>query len=243
MENVISRMYSAAWVRANRDGFATLFRCAIMTALMLCGCDRAPQAPRQPATTAVKTPATPSDVIHEILRVRKASQYSGLRELVLSDHVDDVTRTLVAVDDFLAANQALCELIRQQVGPGVSARVDQAHLADHLDVFSRYVDLIGEETTGENAIVRFTIDGKLPAKNAELRRIDGRWRYDPGGGYSPELVAAFEKMTEGLRALVAEFRAGTIDVSAFRANPDRLVDEVRLRLMPGVRLLPVKPRE
>ncbi|MBL8877483.1 MAG: hypothetical protein JNG88_00050 [Phycisphaerales bacterium] len=215
--------------------------CAAGVTLALIGCDRTSPNRPQTAGAMVRSPATPSDVIREILRVRHASQYSALSDLVLADRADDVTRTLVAVDDFLAANQALCELIRGQVGPGVSARVDQSHLADHLDVFSRYVELIGEEITGDRAVVRFTIDGKLPAKSAELWRIEARWRYDPGAGYSTELVAAFEKMTEGLRGLASEFRAGTADVAAFRDNPDKLVDEVRLRLAPGVRLFPAKP--
>lgn len=207
-------------------------------AIIPTACDRSPSMPDKPTTAGANTPSTPSDVIREILKTRKSAQYSALRELVLPDRAEPITRTLLAVDDFLAANQKLCDQIRERVGPGVSARVDQSHLADHLDVFSRYVDLIGEVVDGDSAIVRFTIDGKLPAKSAQLLRIDGRWRYDPGPGYSAGLVAAFEKMTEGLRQLADELRSGALNVDPFRENPDRLLEEVRLRLLPGVKMLP-----
>lgn len=206
-------------------------------ALIAGSCDRAPQP--FPAPAAPRSTGSPTEVIREILRVRAAAKYAALRELVLTDRAEDVTRTLLVVDDFLAANRMLCDQIREKVGPGVSARVDQSHLADHLDVFSRYVELIGEEIEGDDAVVRFMIDGKLPARSARLRRVAGGWRYDPGSGYSDDLIRAFETMTSGLRQLADELRSGTADVAAFRENPDRLVEEVRLRMLPGVKLLPV----
>lgn len=212
-----------------------LTRCGIAW-LLVAGCDRPPQPTE--GRSSISPSASPAQVIREILRVRAAAKYADLRELVLANRTEDVTRTLLAVDDFLAANRMLCDQIRAKVGPGVSARVDQSHLADHLDVFSRYVELIGEEIQGDTAVVRFTIDGKLPARAARLRLVESGWRYDPGPGYSADLIRAFESMTLGLRQLADELRAGTADIATFQANPDRLVEEVRLRMLPGVRILP-----
>ena len=90
---------------------------------------------------------------------------------------------------------------------------------------------------GDAATVAFTIDQRVPVRQARLRRVGGVWLYDPGGGYSPNLPQAFISMARGLRRGREEIAAGAIPAAALRDDPDRLMQEVRLKLVDGVRLL------
>jgi len=147
----------------------------------------------------------------------------------------------VAVDDFLAANRALCEQIRTQIGVGLAGSIDQSHLSENLGVFSRYVTLLDEIVDGDHAVVTFMVDDRLPSRKAELVRIDGVWRYDPGPGYHPALPRAFHRMARGLRQVSDELGTGRLSVADVRNDPDLLLDEVRVRLIPGVQMLPAPP--
>ncbi len=161
-----------------------------------------------------------------------------MEALIVPDHAKEVTRMLVAVDDFLAANDALCRYVREHVALGISLTIDQSELAARLDIFSRYVDLLSETIDGDQAVVVFQVDRDLPLKRAILHRIDGRWRYDPGPGYREEIPRAFASMAAGLRRVHDDLRSGRLPLAELKQDPARLGDEVRLRLSPGVRMLP-----
>ena len=74
-------------------------------------------------------------------------------------------------------------------------------------------------------------------KRAELRRIGDTWRYDPGPGYDPELPRAFHRMARGLRQALQEIKSGRLSPQMLRDDPDLLVKEVEVRLLPGVKML------
>jgi hypothetical protein len=164
-----------------------------------------------------------------------------MRELTVPEHAHDVVTTLAAVDDFLSANDQLCEFVRSEVGLGVADAIDQGQLAYHLDVFSRSVELLDQSTDGDEAQVSFLVDEQLPARHAKLRRLGGRWRYDPGSGEFTKLGEAFERMAYGLQQVLDGLRRGQLSAERLRQNPQELIDEVRIRLLPGVKLLPQGP--
>ncbi len=205
----------------------------LLAPLVLCcaACDRA--AP--PSAAAARTPRA---TIELILASRDAGSYQTLNELIVAERVHEVVKTLLAVDEFLHANKSLCDYVRETFAVGLSQSIDQSHWGAHLDVFSRYVELVDQRIQGETATVTFTVDGQVPVHRARLVRVDGAWRYDPGSGYDPQLPAAFERMARGLRQVLDDLKSGRLSAEAIRAEPQRLVEEVRVRLQPGIKMLP-----
>jgi hypothetical protein len=153
----------------------------------------------------------------------------------------EVVKTLMAVDEFLRANRTLCDYVRDEFALGLSQSIDQSQWGAHLSIFSRYVELVDERIEGGTATVSFTVDAQLPVQHARLVRSDGMWRYDPGDGYDPRLPAAFQRMARGLRQVLDDLREGRLPAEAVRADPQKLVEEVRVRLVPGIKMLPEPP--
>jgi hypothetical protein len=206
-------------------------------AFVLCavgGCSRAPDAGQ-------KAPPSPRETVAQLAKARDNRQYQVMRGLIVPERAQEVISTLTGVDDFLAANEQLCDLVRAQIGVGVADAIDQSQLAYYLDIFSHGVSLLDESIDGDTAQVSFLVDERLPARHAQLRLVAGRWRYDPGEGEFAQLSAAFERMAYGLRQVLDGLHRGQLSAERFRQNPDELINEVRIRLLPGVKLLPQGP--
>jgi hypothetical protein len=212
---------------------AVLVGAAGLTLCVSCG-----RAPGAAAGGAGSESPGPKATLERIMSLRKSGAYAKMEELIVPQRRHEVSRTLVAVDDFLHANAEICRYVREHVALGAAQAMDQSGLAASLDIFSPFVELLHERVEGDRATVAFQVDRRLPLKRAELRRVDGRWLYDPGPGYRPEIPLAFSRMARGLRQVLADLRSGRLPVEELRANPDRLLEEVRLRLAPGARMLP-----
>ncbi len=196
-------------------------------------CSRAP--------TATRPPLSPRAAIARLIEAHQASDHERLRALIVPGRVTDVVNTLMAVSEFLNANRRLVEVVRQDVGLGLADTIDQSWRAYYLDVFSKYVELLDESITGDSATVSFMVDGQLPARQTQLRLIEGTWRYDPGLGDYARLAEAYQRMARGLRLVTEDISGGRLSIQDLRDNPDRLVEEVRVRLLPGVQMLPQPP--
>ena len=208
--------------------------------LWCAGCERS--AEQHSDARGAAAPATsPRATIEQLIAARESGLYQAMSELIMPGRVHEVVRTLMAVDEFLHANRALCNHVRDEITLGLSQSIDQSHWGDHLDVFSRYVELIDQQITGDTATVSFTVDGRLPVQHARLLPVEGVWRYDPGPGYDPQLPAAFRRMARGLRQVLDDLKSGRLSSDVIRSNPERLIEEVRVRLLPGVKMLPAPP--
>jgi hypothetical protein len=204
------------------------------------GCSRPPSG-QNPQAGSRRPPVSPKETVARLIRAREANDYHGMTPLIVPERAADVVNTLVAVDDFLNASQQLCDLVRREVGLGLAETIDQSGRAQYLDIFSKYVELLDETSTGKTATVSFTVDGQLPARETRLRLVDGTWRYDPGPGDYKRLAEAHQRMARGLRQTIDEIRGGRLSPQELRDQPEKLVEEVRVRLLPGVQLLPAPP--
>ncbi len=157
--------------------------------------------------------------------------------LIVGNRGGHVTSLLTAVDAFLGANRQLRTYLRDEVGFRLGEIVDYSALAKHLDIFSEHVTLYDVRIENARAFVSYTVDHQLPAREAELVRVDGTWRYDPGTGFHPELPRAFREMAKGLRRVEEDLRSGLISPDRARQDPEAFAEEVAVRLRPGVRLL------
>ncbi len=162
-------------------------------------------------------------------------------ELIVPGRMHEVVKTLMAVDEFLRVNRTLCDYVRDEFALGLAQSIDQSQWGAHLDIFSHYVELVDERIEGDTATVSFTVDERLPVQRARLVRVAGVWCYDPGDGYDSRLPAAFQRMAGGLRQVFDDLKEGRLPADAIRADPQRLTEEVRVRLLPGIRLLPAGP--
>jgi hypothetical protein len=208
-----------------------------VAAVWCASCERSPG--RSPAVASATAPErTPLQTIEQLIAARESGRYQPISDLVVPQHASEVVRTLMAVDEFLQANEVLCDYVRDRFTLGLSESIDQSRWGAHLDVFSRYVELIDQRIDGEVATVAFTVDRRVPIQRARLVWIDDGWRYDPGPGYDPQLPAAFERMARGLRRVLDDLKSGRISAESVRSDPRSLIEEVRVRLLPGVKMLP-----
>lgn len=184
----------------------------------------------------------PRQVVERLIQARAAGASRQIEALVVPGAAPSVLATLAAVDEFLSINRSLCDHVRRHVTPGLAAVIDQSRLGDNLDIFSAHVEILSERIDGEQAEVSFLVGGQIPARHARLVRTNEGWRYDPGEGYDPALPAAFRRMADGLRIVLEDLKSGRLPAEELRRNPQRLIEEVRLRLMPGVKMLPAATR-
>ncbi len=203
-------------------------------AALLAGCTRTPDPSGQPTS---RPACGPRQTLLRLMELRGQRQYTDLRLLVVPDRGSEVVATLLAVDDFLDANRRLCEWIRDNVGIGLAETIDQSDLGDALGLFARHVALLDESQDRDEAAVSYVVDTHLPAGRARLRLINYTWRYDPEGGYSDELPAAFHELARGLDHVLTELRTGVLPTEGLHDDPARLVERVRGHLAPGVKLL------
>jgi hypothetical protein len=183
----------------------------------------------------------PRAVLEELIAARASGDQAAIAARVHPDQSAGLVRVVLAVDELLAANTRLMELVRSRIGPGLAASIDQGHLADYLDILSRHVELLDERISGDEATVAFVVSGRLPTRRARLVRLDGQWRYDPGEDHPPALPAALREMARGLRQVCTALESGQLDPAAVRERPELLLEEVRRRLKPGVEMLPPPP--
>lgn len=207
----------------------------------LWGCARSPTPPASPSDAA----ETPKAVVQRLLNCRSRHQYHDLSALVIADRGAEVVSLLMAVDDFQGANGRLCAWLRSHVGLGLSQTIDQSYVlddladyaGDDLGVFSRRVTLLDEAVIGDTATVAYSIEDRVPAKRVRLRRVAGRWLYDPGPPVSEHLPAAFRDMARGLDQVLAELEAGRVTRQQLLDSPEVLQEKVIARLRRGVGLL------
>jgi hypothetical protein len=234
------------------DHPARLLRAGIVLSVtvLLGGCEDRPggqRRPTQPAGAAEQRvpaePAGPKATIERLVTLRAAGDLAAMRDLIVPQRAAELVVTLTAVDEFLAANRRLCEIVRREIGSGLAASIDQRRYAYFLDVFSPHVRVLDETLAGDRASVAYLVNEQLPARRTELVRIGGRWRYDPGAGDYEQLAAAFRRMAYGLRQTIAELESGDLAAADIRRQPELLLDDIRMRLLPGVKMLPQAPED
>lgn len=207
---------------------------------ILAACSREP-----PPGNADPTQRGPRDTLARLIELRHARHYDAMAELIVAPRRHEVTRALLAVDEFMAANVRLCVWIRDHVGVGLAQTIDQGYIADDLGpylgeslgVFSREVELLDEIIDQRQATVAFVVGRTLPARDARLQRVRTRWRFDPEPLDADRLAAAFRDLARGLDEVVAELESGRLATAELQADPTRLINKVKARLRRGVNML------
>ncbi len=199
-----------------------------------------PSSPNSAAAAA--NVRSPTQTIEQLIEHRRGRQYERMYPLIIAGQRYEVVKYLRAMDAYLTANGQLCAFVRDHITIGLSQTIDQSHMAGNLNIFSQYVTLLDETIEGDTATLSFLVDEKLPARRADLARVNGQWLYDPGDGDYAKIISAVERMADGLRRVRQEMQSGRLDPAAMRENPEQLIEAVRIRLLPGVKMLPAPPK-
>lgn len=213
-----------------------LILCAVLLSPL--GCRPSPPT----SAAAASNVRSPTQTIEQLVAHRRGRQYERMHPLIIAGKRYEVVKYLRAMDAYLTANEQLCVFVRDHVAIGLSQTIDQSHMAGNLNIFSQYVTLLDETIDGDTATLSFMVDEKLPARRADLVRVNAQWQYDPGDGDYAKIIPAIERMADGLRRALQEMQSGRLDPAAMRAHPERLIEAVRIRLLPGVKMLPAPPK-
>lgn len=204
----------------------------IAFAVTVSGCN--PAGTNVPAATST---ASPKAVLERLVRLRAERRYPEMSPLIVRDQSSAVITTLLAIDDFIAANERLRSYVRDHVGGGLADEIDQSPLAADLEIFSRTIEFLDEKITGDSSRVGFLANNTLPVRQALLARTSTGWRYDPGGGGDPRLAEAFSRMARALDQCRSEMQMGRLKTESMSENPEPLLREIRTRLSPAMREL------
>jgi hypothetical protein len=138
------------------------------------------------------------------------------------DSSDDLIELMIAVDEMMTANTT-AQVALGQYCPDVDPRpFDMSKLAYFLELFARDAAFTSETIHGDQAVVAVQVAGRLPLRNLEFCRHEGRWVYMPGG-VDRELVQGIRDLAKGLTRF-----AGAIATGA--RTPQQLNSEFRYRV-------------
>ncbi len=220
--------------------------CLVLAVLVLAsGCSRAPESAAGASRPGV-TGADPRELVRALRAAQQGGEYEEVAAGIAGGRGGEVVALLQAINEFLGANEQLCQWVRERVGVGAAQMIDQSYIVDDLSpyvgesmgVFSRDVALLDVRRAAAEVTVAYKVGGRLPARSVTLVRADGEaWRLrvdEPCGASLPE---AFAELRRGLETVLLELQQGRHAAEALRRDPERLVELVKLRLGRGVRLL------
>ena len=112
---------------------------------------------------------------------------------------------LLAMDELLAANDAIQNALREKTPHSAAVRWDLGYLRNSQGLFSEDVQVVSERTEGPQAFVTVRVADAPVLETVPLRRIEGRWVYCPETeiGNVPQtlrvLATSLKRMARSLR--------------------------------------------
>lgn len=218
------RLQPAAWRRFAPAGCAAFIACAAL------GCRESP-APSRPHSTAgarrgadARPPVDVEPTIHLMRQLHAERDYDRLATFVAPAGRAAFLDTLVAMDQFIAANAALQTSLRATMDEALLPEWDLSPWADAMGLFAPRVSIIASEDDGRTASVRYQVADHVPLESASMEWTNNRWTYDPGAAL-PALAPAIRELASTLNAMAREVRRSP-------RTRDELDAEFRLRVVP-----------
>ncbi|MCP4590347.1 MAG: hypothetical protein GY842_06370 [bacterium] len=181
----------------------TMVSCALVPSS---GCrpERPPERPAVAVEAAVAIPPpvpderlTPLETVRRAHEIRRAGRLRELTRFVVPEQCEALADYLLAADELTAAGESLKARITEAVGVGSADAYDRTGVANALGPFSREVTCVSEHLTGDRAVVRISVGGRLPLEEVELVRRDDRWMIEVGAAV-PELATELRKLARTL---------------------------------------------
>jgi hypothetical protein len=120
-----------------------------------------------------------------------------LEEYLLPEQRVHVVELIQAMDQLLAANQALQASVTRNLGPATAAAFDRSEAGNAIGVFSTDVEILRQQVEGDEAVLTIQVAGRVPLEQVDLVRVDGRWliKTDPP---IPEVPLQLRKLADVL---------------------------------------------
>lgn len=150
--------------------------------------------------------------------------YESLGEYVTVASRSAFVDTLMAMDDFLAANASLQSAVHESMDARLAPLWDLSPWADAMGLFAPHVKVITADDDGKTALIRYQIADRVPLEDVKLHWVNDRWMYDPGEAL-PGLAPAIRELSMTLNSLAQKVRRRPM-------SRDDLDAEFRLRVIP-----------
>jgi len=142
-------------------------------------------------------PKTLQETVWAMRAWYQCGAYARLRPYIDPAENDHVIDMLLALDELMAANAGALAAIRAACPQADVSPFDLGYLRDWMDLFSRELAIVGEERTGDRAVVTAQVGNRVPLIRLHFAQRAGRWVYLPGP-VPPEAVAAVRRLARSL---------------------------------------------
>ncbi len=151
--------------------------------------------------------------------------YARLRPHIDPAQRDNLIDLLVALDELLAANEAVLAAIRAACPTADTAQFDLSYLRDWMELFSREARIVHKQEQDGRAVLTVQVGMRMPFERLEFEFRDGRWVYLPGR--IPRETAS------AVRRLIVTLDRFRVTVASERpVTEDTLLQEYRIRVRP-----------
>jgi hypothetical protein len=180
-----------------------LWSVAVLLVGMVFGCK-----PQSEDTATQKPAATPDPVatLDALRRCHQSRQYRQLEPLVVADRRNELVEALMGVDQLLAANRRLKELVAERIGTETVPWWDLSLIENGLGPFSRDIDVVASRVDELHARVTIQVAKRVPLLHIEFAREPaGSWRYIPDAPISGmgqrlrELARSLDSLADQIR--------------------------------------------
>lgn len=166
----------------------------------------------------------PLDTLRRVHQCRRAGQMTAIAAYIVPQQRDAVIEHILSVDELTSAAESLKARVNRVIGAGTAGAFDRTAIANSLGPFARDLEYISETITGDSAVVRLRVGGRLPLENVDLVRRGDRWliQTDPP---IPGLSAELRKLARVLNRVADE-------VEHRRLSAEQIEQELILRQRP-----------
>ena len=168
---------------------------------------------------------SPTDAARQLQALHAERAYDRLAARIAPDRSQSIVDYLSAVDEVLAADSALHEVVLRVHRVSLPESWNLRVIADNLGLFSTRVKWIGETVDGDRATVTLQEGDHIPLVRARFDLIGGRWLYSPDAP-APATVVELHRLAGVVRDVTRSVEQG--------APFEELNDAFTFRILPQI---------
>ena len=160
------RLETVAW---KAGGCALVIGTALALGLMAGACKRSSSAD---VAGGALSPIETARLVHQY---RVSGQLKRLEPYLLPEQRPHLIELFQSVDQLVSAKQVLKAAVERHLGSATAEVFVKVGMANILGVFSKDVEILDEQITGDKAVVTIQVAGRVPLERVHFVRHEGRW--------------------------------------------------------------------